>query len=111
MALFDDEPTDPDTAPSYQPHRLNLHSIPEARSRIMRLLAESADGQTLDQLLPERASNVEGRTEPVLKQRSAWTSTFVASLELAKQGEVGLEQDQACAPIRVRHGAGNIAQA
>ena len=52
MALFDDEPTDPDTAPRYQPHRLDLHSIPDARLRIMRLLAECLDGQPLDRLLP-----------------------------------------------------------
>ena len=111
MALFDDEPSDPDAGLRYRPHRLDLHSIPEARSRIMRLLAERPDGETLEQLLPDRTGSDERGTETALKRRSAWTSTFVASLELAKQGKVDLEQDQGFAPIRFRHGEGNIEQA
>ena len=111
MALFDDEPSDPDTAPRYRPHWLDLHSIPDARLRIMRLLAASPDGQELDQLLPERTGGAEGGTEPALKRRSAWTSTFVASLELAKQGKVGLEQNQVFAPIRVQQRTSSTEQA
>lgn len=101
MALFHDEPLDADTMPRYHPHRLDLHSIPDARLRIMRLLADHPDGQMLDRLLPERNGN-DVRTEPALKRRSAWTSTFVASLELAKQGQVGLEQEEGLASIRVQ---------
>ena len=111
MALFDDEPSGPGAEPRYRPHWLDLHSIPDARLRIMRLLAERPDGQTLDRLLPEGTGGNEGGTETALRQRSAWTSTFAASLELARQGEVGLEQDQAFAPIQVQHRTSNLAQA
>jgi chromatin segregation and condensation protein Rec8/ScpA/Scc1 (kleisin family) len=36
-----------------------------------------------------------------LRWRSAWASTFSASLELAKQGAVRLGQGRAFAPIQV----------
>ena len=105
MALFDDDPLDPDTAPQHRLHPLDLYSVPEARKRIMRLLAEGPDGQTLDRLLPERTGDAGGGVEAALKWRSAWTSTFVASLELAKAGKVRLTQDEGFAPIRVQQGA------
>jgi chromatin segregation and condensation protein Rec8/ScpA/Scc1 (kleisin family) len=38
----------------------------------------------------------------VLRRRSAWTSTFVAMLELAKQGVVELEQHEFLGPIQVQ---------
>jgi chromatin segregation and condensation protein Rec8/ScpA/Scc1 (kleisin family) len=38
----------------------------------------------------------------VLRRRSAWTSTFVAMLELAKQGVVELEQHAFMGPIKVQ---------
>ena len=98
-------------APRYRPHRLDLHSIPDARLRILRLLAESPDGQTLDRLLPERTGGAGGGTETALKRRSAWTNTFVAGLELARQGEVSLAQEQGFTPIRVQKGAGAAAPA
>ncbi len=106
MALFDDDLPDPGTASRYRPHWLDLHSLPDARLRILRLLGDSPDGRSLDQLLPEQGGKAEDRTEAMLKRRSAWTSTFVASLELAKQGEAGLDQEQGFAPIRVQQGAG-----
>jgi hypothetical protein len=39
---------------------------------------------------------------PTLRRRSAWASTFVASLELARQGSVALTQDGVFLPIHVR---------
>ena len=39
-----------------------------------------------------------------LRGRSGWTTTFVASLELAKQGEVALEQEDSFASISVHAG-------
>ena len=102
LALFDEEGAGVDTASRYQPRRWDLHPVPDARDRILRLLGEGPDGRSLDQLLPEQGADVEDRAETKLKRCSAWTSTFVACLELAKQGEVGLEQDQGFTPIRVR---------
>ena len=101
MALFDDDLPQADTAAPYRPRWLDLYSIPEARLRIVRLLTEAPDGQPLDQLLPERAGEGVIETETVLKRRSAWTSTFVASLELAKQGDIVLDQETLFSPIQV----------
>ena len=82
MALFDDAAEGADTASVYRPRWLELHSVPEARGRILRLLEEAPDGGPLGAFLPEGAT--EADTE--LRRRSAWSSTFAASLELGKQG-------------------------
>jgi len=102
LALFGDDGAGADTASRYQPRRWDLHPVPEARDRIVRLLGEGPDGRSLDHLLPEQGGDVGDRTRTMLKRRSAWTSTFVACLELAKQGEVGLEQERDFTPIRVQ---------
>jgi chromatin segregation and condensation protein Rec8/ScpA/Scc1 (kleisin family) len=80
--------------------RVDLHSAAEARTRILQLLAETPDGATLDQLLPppDRSEDEEWR---ILRQRSVWASTFSASLELAKHGEVALEQRGEFQPIHI----------
>jgi len=46
-----------------------------------------------------------------LRGRSRWTSTFVASLELTKQGDVVLQQDGTFAPISVQPGQADRMQA
>jgi chromatin segregation and condensation protein Rec8/ScpA/Scc1 (kleisin family) len=35
----------------------------------------------------------------ILLRRSAWSSTLIASLELAKQGAIGLHQEESFTPI------------
>ena len=100
LALFDDDLPGADTAASYRPAWLDLHAIPDARDRILQRMADHLTSRPLDQLLP-------GLPEPAvppeseLRGRSRWTSTFVASLELAKQGEVELDQDASFGPIHV----------
>jgi segregation and condensation protein A len=101
MALFDDGGPGPDVSETYRPRWRELYSIPEARARILRRLAETPDGLPLEQLLPEEAAAADARAEPVLKQRAAWTSTLVASLELAKQGDVALAQEDIFTAIHV----------
>lgn len=111
MALFDDGPANPDAAPRYQPQPLDLHAVADARRRIMRLLAAGPDGQTLDRLLPpEPTGRAGGETAAALKRRSAWASTFVASQELAKAGQVRLAQDEAFSMVHVRPAAGAMAR-
>ncbi len=102
LALFDDDLPGPDMAARYRPAWLDLHSVADARERILRLLADAPDGRPLDGLLPE-ALDVDATavTRTGLRARSRWTSTFVAGLELAKQGDVTLEQDAAFSPIQV----------
>ena len=74
----------------------------DARARILRLLAEAPDGASLERLLPGRPSRPTIRSRRALRRRSAWASTFVAGLELAKQGDVVVRQrDPAFTPIQV----------
>jgi len=101
MALFDDGHPGPDISETYRPRWRDLYSIPAARARILRRLAETPDGLPLDRLLPEESVAADVPAEPALKQRAAWTSTFVASLELAKQGEVALAQEDRFTAIHV----------
>jgi len=102
MALFDDGDPGPDISETYRPRRRDLYSVPEARARILKRLAEAPDGLPLEQLLPEDSATAGSSAEPALKQRAAWTSTFIASLELAKQGEVALAQEDRFTAIHVR---------
>jgi segregation and condensation protein A len=95
MVLFDDE-AGPDTVTRYRPRPFELYAVAEARERILRRLAESPAGASLEQLLPDTLED--GVT---LRRRSAWSSTLVASLELAKQGDVVLEQAAVMLPIHV----------
>ena len=98
LALFDDDLPGPDTAASYRPVWLDLHAIADARDRILRRLEDHAC--PLSQLLPDQPV-LAGAPESALRGRSRWTSTFVASLELAKQGDVVLEQEALFSPIHV----------
>ena len=61
------------------------------------LLAAAPAGGTLDRFLPDPPE----QAGDALRRRSAWSSTLVASLELARQGEVHLAQDGVFAPIHL----------
>ncbi len=100
LALFDDDLPAGDTPPSYRPVWLDLHSVPDARERILRRMANHQSPRPLGQLLPD-APEPSGVPESDLRGRSRWTSTFVAGLELAKQGDVALDQDAIFGTIQV----------
>jgi len=89
MALFDDGGPAPDVSDAYCPSSRELYSVPEARARILRRLSETPDGLSLEDLLPDEAAMEE---ISALRKRGAWASTLIASLELAKQGDVTLAQ-------------------
>jgi segregation and condensation protein A len=74
-----------DTEPLYRPAPMVLHGVAEARARILQRLAEAPAGLDLPALLPPEAGEA-------LRGRSAWSSTFAAVLELAKGGDVILDQ-------------------
>jgi segregation and condensation protein A len=74
------------------PLRLELHTVADARKPILRQLAETPEGGPLDPFLPDPVT-AENEPRPQLRQRSAWSSTFVASLELVRQGEAALQQE------------------
>jgi segregation and condensation protein A len=101
MALFDDGRELPDTTSVYCPRWRDLHAVDDARERILQLLADTPDGAPLAWFLPA-ASDGETVVAPALRRRSAWTSTFVASLELTKQGDVTLTQEGVFSPIHLR---------
>ena len=104
LARFDDDAVTPDTETVYRPVPLVLCTVAEARDRILRRLAERPDGATLGQCLPEQylpAPPAAAEIQSVLGRRSAWASTLVASLELARQGNVALGQERACDPIHL----------
>jgi segregation and condensation protein A len=107
LALFDDD-TIPGLARTYRPQPWDLHTVEAARERILRRLAEAPDGMPLERLLPSAQSTVKSK-EGELRWRSAWASTLVASLELAKQGDVVLTQTGDFQDIQVSAKAGRPA--
>jgi segregation and condensation protein A len=100
LERFDDPADTVDTRPIYRLPALDLYDIPEARDRILRLLTDSEAALHLDQLLPGPDQQT-AQPPTRLRLRSAWSSTFVASLELARQGDVALAQAETFDPIIV----------
>ncbi|MEL6337358.1 MAG: ScpA family protein [Pseudomonadota bacterium] len=79
--------------------RAEVLSLEEARARLERMLGGGVDWQRLDGFLPE------GWDKAPERRRSAVASSFAAALELARQGEVEIRQDEAFAPIHIRRKA------
>ena len=94
LGLFDDDLAPAETRQRYRPIWDDLFSIAEARDRIM-LRLSGTGSQPMERLLPD------GVVNGVVQARSRWTSTFVASLELAKQGSVLMGQETGFGPIQV----------
>jgi segregation and condensation protein A len=74
-----------------------LYSIEESAARLRALLGVLPDWDTLQAFLPETKA-----LDATLERRSALASTFAASLELVKSGELELRQDGLFAPITFR---------
>lgn len=72
-----------------------LYSMDDALDRLGRLIGRVPDWTTLVHFLPEGIGDD-------LMMRSAIASTFAASLELARQGKLQINQSQTFAPIYVR---------
>lgn len=109
LDLFDDDDPGPETALQYRPVWEELHSVVEARERILRILHEAGDGSgeplTLRDCLPEAATETDAEGTPLqgpLLRASTWATTFSASLELTKQGEVAMEQEGAFDLVHLR---------
>jgi segregation and condensation protein A len=106
LALFDDSET-PETRALYRPRPIELYTVAEARDRIRQRLAETPNGAPLDRFLPEPPETPETGALAKLRRRSAWSSTLVAGLELARQGEVELGQGGDFEPIHVAPACGH----
>ena len=76
--------------------REKVYSMKEALERLKKLIIFAGDWTELSSYLPESIGVDRER------RKSATASTFAASLELAKAGEIEIKQEQMFAPIRVR---------
>jgi segregation and condensation protein A len=74
--------------------RRRVMTLEEAIARVARLVGRQIDWAEIAAFLPE-GSDEEYR-------RSALASSFVAALELARQGQVALKQDAPFAPLMIR---------
>ena len=85
----------PKDADTYQIEPMQFFSVEEAAERLGRMLGIAIDWQSLEAFLPA------GLTDPT-RRRSAVASTFVAGLQLAKDGTVELRQSERFGPIYLR---------
>ena len=69
-----------------------LHTVGDARARILHRLGEAARPLSLAALLPD-AEPADERPNRLVREGSRWTSTLIAGLELAKQQLIRLEQE------------------
>jgi segregation and condensation protein A len=102
MALFDDAARDGDTGAVYRPPWHDLHSPLDARQRILALLASLPDGAVFERFLPAAEAERHIPAREPLRRRSAWASTLLAGLELAREGTVALMQEATFMPIHLR---------
>jgi segregation and condensation protein A len=75
----------------------DVMTLEEAIGRVSRLVGSRVDWSTIESFLPEEASGN--------YRKSALASSFVAALELAKQGKVELKQKSAFAPLYLKASA------
>jgi segregation and condensation protein A len=103
LSLFEDDAEQLETVARYRPVWTDLYSVAEARDRILRILGEGGDGETLGHFLPEQPATADAGAPPEMSLRlsSAWATTFSAGLELAKQGDVTLAQADAFSSVHV----------
>lgn len=109
LALFDDEPV-PDVANVYRRRPLELYDVAEARDRILRRLTETPNGGPFERFLPDPPDDVESKEMSRRRLCSAWSSTLIASLELARQGNVVLGQEEPFTTIHISLSPGGKAE-
>ena len=85
----------PKDADTYQIKPMEFFSVEEAAERLGRMLGIAIDWQSLEAFLPA------GLTDPA-RRRSAIAATFVAGLQLAKDGQIELRQSERFGPIHLR---------
>ena len=75
-------------------HKRHVMTLEEAIERVARLVGQAIEWVAIERFLPD--------TGDAVFRRSALASSFVAALELARQGRIELAQDCAFAPLLVR---------
>ncbi len=84
--------------PVYRPRPPELWSVAQAIARIRALLGQAPPGTELGHFLPTVPTHEPDRN---LKARAALASTLVAGLELAREGQMALRQEDTFGTIRV----------
>ena len=80
--------------PLHVVHQRNVLTLEEAIDRVSRLVGSLVEWTVIHRFLPDNG-------DPQFR-KSALASSFVATLELARQGKVALRQEEAFAPLYVR---------
>ena len=73
----------------------HLHTVEAAIGRLNAMLGMAFEWRTLEAFLPLITGNS-------VLQRSAWAATFTASLQLAKDGQLQIRQEERFGPIYLR---------
>lgn len=84
-------------AKAYEVARARLYSLEESLARLRKLIGKLPDWSVLKTFLPDSLS-----AGAWLERKSAIASTFAATLEMVKNGELELRQDGTFAPIYLR---------
>ena len=84
----------------YRPAALPLWSVQDALGRLGSMLGRTLDWTVLEAFLPELP------LDP-LARRAATAATLIAGLELAREGQMRLRQDQPFGPILLASVAGH----
>ncbi|WP_419760069.1 segregation and condensation protein A [Acidisoma sp.] len=98
LVLLEGRDAQPWEAPLYEPMP-DLWRATDALARIRSLLLVHSEGGALDLFLPALSPDDIDRE---MKARGAVSSTFLAGLELAKEGEIDLQQDEPCGRVFLR---------
>ena len=99
LAMLEGKAGQPAQAPAYQPVLLELWRVPEAIEHITQLLEQQPEGMPLVDCLPPIPV---GAPRHLLRQRAALASTLVASLELARDATLDMDQEAAFGTITLR---------
>ena len=81
----------------------DLHSVDDALERLNQVIGKIPNWQTLVDFLP-------GALKDGLTYRSAIASTFVASLEMVREGKLKIRQDDFFGPIFLRSSKGDLTE-
>jgi segregation and condensation protein A len=81
----------------------DLHSVDDALDRLNQVIGKLPDWQTLLDFLPSELKDG-------LTYRSAIASTFVASLEMAREGKLEMRQENLFGPIFLRSNKGGLTE-
>ena len=84
----------------YDPRPADVYTVEDARARVRRHMADATPAAhvSLADLPPQQEINrpLASREDPAIRtrHRSAWSSTLMACLKMAKQGELAVEQPE-----------------